>query len=296
MTQSLQPILVVGDVMLDEYWHGTATRLSPEAPVAVVTDVRKSFSLGGAGNVAATIADYDYPVALACAIGPDIEGQTIRRLVADAHIIDYLTEYQQPTTHKLRIYCDGHYTSRVDREDTSTRGYDLDLLGDLQPTLCIVSDYGKGVLHDPQPLIQACRERGIRTLVDPKRGFLHYQGAWMIKPNRKEFETYVGRFATLKEMRDLARDAMEAREISNMVVTLGADGMALITPHAFLHLPAEATKVVDVTGAGDVVVASLAHSIALGLTLGDALKQANLRAADAVSFVGTTLSRQKKSG
>lgn len=283
------PILVVGDVMLDEYWHGTATRLSPEAPVPVITKVKKSFSLGGAGNVAASISALDYPVMLAGTVGPDIEGQTIRRLLADAHVIDCLTETPEPTTHKLRIYCDNHYTSRMDREDTSPRTVDLTSWVDSNPALCIISDYGKGVLHDPQPLIHACRQKGIRTIVDPKRGLLHYQGAWLLKPNRKEFHDYIGAFSTMQQMKELARDMMAKRDIANMVVTLGAEGMALVTPEAFLHLPAEATKVVDVTGAGDVVIATLAHSIALGLPLAEAMRQANLAAADSVSRIGTTM-------
>lgn len=291
-----QPIVVIGDIILDEYWYGVSERISPEAPVPVVLKKSSVSRLGGAANVALNIKTLEEQVHLVGVLGADEAGRKIVSLLEEQHIESGLIQDSQLTTiQKLRILANNHYIGRVDFEEPfSPRPQEL--LNQLPASFeyCILSDYGKGTLTGKnkssttlgEGLIQPLTQKGCKILVDPKSSFDNYAGAWLIKPNKKEFETYVGEYATTEELVQKARAALKSYQISHMLVTLGAEGMLLINESQSLHWPSEALEVFDVTGAGDTVIATLASFMAKGMSLEDAVGLACRAAAIAVGKKG----------
>ncbi|MFO8004992.1 bifunctional D-glycero-beta-D-manno-heptose-7-phosphate kinase/D-glycero-beta-D-manno-heptose 1-phosphate adenylyltransferase HldE [Thioalkalivibrio sp.] len=288
-------VLVIGDLMLDRYWHGGTDRISPEAPVPVVHVRDIEQRPGGAGNVALNLAALGGHADLVGVTGEDEAASELAGLLEGAGVNCHFR--RQPgaaTITKLRVISRHQQLIRLDFEDGFPGIHAADLLPQVEPLLAgsgavVLSDYAKGALRDPQPLIKAARAAGVPVLVDPKgRDFSLYRGATLMTPNLTEFEAVVGRCADEAEL--VARGEALARDcgIDGLLVTRGEDGMSLIRPGATpVHLGARAREVFDVTGAGDTVIATLAAGLATGLELPQAMALANIAAGIVVAKLGT---------
>lgn len=290
-------VLVVGDVMLDRYWHGGTSRISPEAPVPVVKVEQTEDRPGGAANVALNIAALGAGVSLSGLVGQDEAANALAETMAAAKVhSDFHVVPSHPTITKLRVISRHQQLLRMDFEDNFAAA-DARALADKAQTLLgpvgalILSDYAKGALSDPQPLIQAAKAAGIPVLVDPKGSdFSRYRGATLLTPNLHEFEAIVGPCATETELVAKGEQLMAEHELSALLVTRGEHGMTLLRPNeAELHLPARAREVFDVTGAGDTVISVLAASLAAGEPLPQAVALANLAAGIVVAKLGTAV-------
>jgi len=295
-------VLVVGDVMLDQYFWGEVRRISPEAPVPVFELREISHALGGAANVAANLRGLGVRTELCGLVGRDREGQTFRRLAEEAGIeLSALVEDpERPTTVKTRVIAQAQHLLRIDTEKTVAPGpavRDLlkERLEEIFPRVqaVILSDYAKGVLSSPgfsSWVVEEARRRRLPVFVDPKG--LHwekYTGATCITPNRKEFNEIMRKVGGPEK--DLARGTEELirrYELSFMVVTLGPEGMFLHHPReGRWHFPAQAREVYDVSGAGDTAIAALTAFYAAGLPLKEVVAYANLCAGIVVGKMGT---------
>ncbi|SDI01787.1 bifunctional D-glycero-beta-D-manno-heptose-7-phosphate kinase/D-glycero-beta-D-manno-heptose 1-phosphate adenylyltransferase HldE [Pseudomonas panipatensis] len=288
------PVLVVGDVMLDRYWHGATSRISPEAPVPVVRVEQHEDRPGGAANVALNLAALGAPAFL---VGVTGEDEAAASLSDSLQAVGVTTRFQriagQPTIVKLRVMSRHQQLLRVDFEepfktDAAALGADVEALLDKVRVL-VLSDYGKGALKNHQELIQAARKRGIPVLADPKgKDFGIYRGASLITPNLSEFEAIVGRCQDESELVAKGLKLLAELELGALLVTRGEHGMTLLRPgHPALHLPARAREVFDVTGAGDTVISTLAGALAAGEELPQAVALANLAAGIVVGKLGT---------
>ena len=288
------PVLVVGDVMLDRYWHGATNRISPEAPVPVVKVEQIEDRPGGAANVALNIAALGAPAWLVGVTGQDEAADSLaERLHAagvDAH---FQRIASQPTIVKLRVMSRHQQLLRLDFEEPFATDADA-LLADVAQLLdkvrvLILSDYGKGALQNHQALIQAARACNIAVLADPKgKDFSIYRGASLITPNLAEFEAVVGRCADEAELVAKGLKLLAELELGALLVTRGEHGMTLLRQgFPALHLPARAREVFDVTGAGDTVISTLATALAAGEELPQAVALANLAAGIVVGKLGT---------
>ncbi|MCB1671430.1 MAG: bifunctional D-glycero-beta-D-manno-heptose-7-phosphate kinase/D-glycero-beta-D-manno-heptose 1-phosphate adenylyltransferase HldE [Gammaproteobacteria bacterium] len=289
-------ILVVGDVMLDRYWHGRATRVSPEAPVPVVQVGSEEGRPGGAGNVALNLAALGSAASLIGVIGADPNGEDLRsRLSAAGVYCDFLVSPSKPTITKLRIISQHQQLIRLDFEEP----HDAADLNGLQAKVesllhgaqaLVLSDYGKGVLTDNVAgLIRMGRQQGIPVIVDPKgTEFEKYRDATLITPNLAEFEAVVGACPNEDSLVEKGQALLKSLNLEALLITRGEHGMTLLRPDApELHLPARAQEVFDVTGAGDTVISVLAASLAAGESLPEATALANLAAGLVVGKLGT---------
>jgi len=288
-------VVVVGDVMLDRYWHGGVERISPEAPVPVVHVNAVENRPGGAANVAVNIAMLGGHAQLYGYIGNDEAGQLLSQATHNYNVKNQLTTLNdQPTITKLRVLSRHQQLIRLDFEDGFHHLDNQSLLNKLQhqePTapVLVLSDYGKGLLANPQPFIQQARARGVMVLVDPKsKDFTIYQNATLLTPNQKEFEAVVGVCKTDDEMASRGWQLLKQLNLQALLVTRGEHGMLLLeTGKEPIFLPTQARDVYDVTGAGDTVIAVLATALAADLSLADAARLANLAAGLVVAKVGT---------
>jgi rfaE bifunctional protein kinase chain/domain len=254
-------VLVVGDVMLDRYWHGDVTRISPEAPVPVVKVTRIEDRLGGAANVARNVVALGGKAILVGAIGADEAGRSLLRLSRDAGIIvsHVFAGDLEGTTVKTRVIGQHQQMLRMDVEhqpgphvlDAITESCSR-LVDDVD--VVVLSDYGKGALTRAQMIIQAVRKAGKPVLVDPKgKDWSKYHGATLIKPNLAELQSVVG--AVTDDAMLIWRLKMGVEAI---LVTEGESGMTLYWDGEPMHQRAYAREVFDVTGAGDTVIAAMA--------------------------------------
>ncbi|HIQ44881.1 MAG TPA: bifunctional D-glycero-beta-D-manno-heptose-7-phosphate kinase/D-glycero-beta-D-manno-heptose 1-phosphate adenylyltransferase HldE [Pseudomonas oleovorans] len=287
-------VLVVGDVMLDRYWHGGTSRISPEAPVPVVRVDQIEDRPGGAANVALNIAALGSRALLVGVTGVDEAADSLSDSLRGVGVETHFQRLdKQPTIVKLRVMSRHQQLLRMDFEEP----FDTDcaaLAREVEQLLAgvkvlVISDYGKGALQNHQALIQLARARGIAVLADPKgKDFSIYRGASLITPNLHEFETIVGGCVDEAELVSKGARLMRELELGALLVTRGEHGMTLLRPeHAPLHLPARAREVFDVTGAGDTVISTLAASIAAGEELPNAVALANLAAGIVVGKLGT---------
>ena len=288
-------LLVIGDVMLDRYWHGSASRVSPEAPVPVVQVTNREDRPGGAGNVALNIAALGSAVRLVGVVGDDETGlELLSRLKAAGVYCDFLQSEEKPTITKLRIISQHQQLIRLDFEK-AFEASDIIGLQDKAKSLVddsqvmVLSDYGKGALQDIIDLIDLGRSRNIPIIVDPKGSdFTKYRGATLITPNLTEFEAVVGGSDNEDELVNKGLRLVRELNLEAILITRGEHGMTLIRPDSpELHLPARAQEVFDVTGAGDTVISVLAASMAAGDGLADATALANLAAGLVVGKLGT---------
>ncbi len=288
------PVLVVGDVMLDRYWHGATNRISPEAPVPVVKVEQIEDRPGGAANVALNIAALGAPAWLVGVTGQDEAADSLaERLGAAGVDARFQRLAGQPTIVKLRVMSRHQQLLRLDFEEPFATDQAA-LLAEVEGLLervkvLILSDYGKGALQNHPALIAAARARGVPVLADPKgRDFSIYRGASLITPNLAEFEAVVGRCADEAELVAKGLELLAELELGALLVTRGEHGMTLLRQgHPALHLPARAREVFDVTGAGDTVISTLASALAAGEELPQAVALANLAASIVVGKLGT---------
>lgn len=288
-------VLVIGDLMLDRYWHGVSSRISPEAPVPVVNVAQTEDRPGGAANVALNLAALGCKVSLVGIVGADEAGLILERTLESAGIQAYFhISPAKPTVTKLRVISRHQQLLRMDFEDKFSRE-DADAILEkaqelmAEVDLVILSDYAKGSLQDCPTLIAAARRLEIPVLVDPKaRNFDCYRGAFMLTPNFHEFEVVVGSCANETELAEKGLALIDSLQLEALLITRGELGMTLLRPgQAELHLPARAREVFDVTGAGDTVIAALAGSLAAGEPLPEAVAVSNLAAGIVVGKLGT---------
>jgi D-beta-D-heptose 7-phosphate kinase/D-beta-D-heptose 1-phosphate adenosyltransferase len=289
-------ILVVGDLMLDRYIWGDVERISPEAPVPVVRAAHRSHQPGGAANVAMNIAALGALVTVVGCTGEDEDGAALECCLAAAGVHTRLIAVQtHPTTSKLRILGGQQQILRLDTEQTTPYPdtiYDR-LLDDVRGLLggvdaVVLSDYAKGVLSESvcRGIIDEVQASGVPVLVDPKhRDFSRYAGATALCPNFSELAAAVGGDPRLAL--EEARALLPLHRLDQLIVTLGAGGIALVRRDGTRTFAALARQVFDVSGAGDTVIAVLALTMACGLPVEDALPLANIAAGIVVRKVGT---------
>lgn len=294
-------VLVVGDVMLDQYYYGEVTRISPEAPVPITRVVKTKETLGGAANVAHNLALLGCQTDVAACIGADHHGGRLRALFDKRGIaIHGLVVTGAPTTTKLRVIGGHQQMMRLDFEETEpVVGEDEERVFMVaQASIAegagalVLSDYGKGIVT-PQlcaQLIEAAHQRGIPVVVDPKGGdWEKYRGADYITPNLKELNTVqVSPVKNVDEdVERAARYAMNRFGIHAMVATRSECGLSLVTETTAVHIPTKAQEVFDVSGAGDTVIAAFALALAGGIAPERGAYLANLAASVVVAKVGT---------
>ena len=288
-------LLVIGDVMLDRYWHGQASRVSPEAPVPVVKVGNREDRPGGAGNVALNMAALGSAVRLVGIVGNDETGlELLSRLNAAGVYCDFLQSADKPTITKLRVIGQHQQLIRLDFEQEfeaadiiGLQGKVKSLIGDSQ--VMVLSDYGKGALQETANLIELGRSKDIPIIVDPKgANFEKYRGATLLTPNLSEFEAVAGYSNNEEEFVNKGLRLVKDLNLEAILITRGEHGMTLIRPDSpELHLPARAQEVFDVTGAGDTVISVLAAAMAAGNGLADSTALANLAAGLVVGKLGT---------
>ncbi len=294
-------VLVIGDVMLDRYVHGSADRLSPEAPVPVLRWAADQKVPGGAANVAANIAALGGHVGVVGVVGEDEGGAELKAALAsfgERISAVFLTDERRPTTVKLRLVAGGQQLLRLDREDArpmhptmEERLIDLVAAQIELADVVVLSDYRKGLLTDRliRHAIDLCRASSRMLIVDPKRRqFDIYRGAHVVTPNRRELREATGLpVETDGEVEAAANVAAEATGAA-ILVTRSEKGMSLVrTGQAPVHLRTTAREVFDVSGAGDTVVAALALALAGGTSLAQAMRIANASAGVVVRKHGT---------
>lgn len=247
-------VLVIGDIIIDKYIYGTSTRLSPEAPVPVVTQERIEETIGGAGLVHANLLS----------LGVD-------SVLFNAE--------EEPKSVKTRVLCDGHYITRIDN-DVHTDGYDvLRRVREIDFSAyeyVIMSDYNKGYLDESVQLINHFNKCGCKVIVDPKTHATRYEGAWLVKPNNKEFKE-LG-FAEWKD---------------NFIVTNAGDNVIGSIDNIMYNIPVERVEVSDVTGAGDCFLAAFVYALTKGYDYERAIKLAVRGSTESVKHVGTYILTEK---
>jgi D-beta-D-heptose 7-phosphate kinase/D-beta-D-heptose 1-phosphate adenosyltransferase len=288
-------ILIVGDVMLDRYWHGDTSRISPEAPVPVVHVGEIEERPGGAGNVALNIAALGANVAVIGLTGRDEAADALTRNLLQHNVECHFEQLEgYPTITKLRVLSRHQQLIRLDFEN-GFPGYDAAGLierfrSNLDGTdVVILSDYSKGTLNVSAELIRLARDAGKTIIVDPKGcDFERYRGATLLTPNLSEFEAVTGHCANETELVSKGEKLRRDLELDALLITRSEKGVTLLQAgHEPLHIPTRAREVFDVTGAGDTVVSVLAAALAAGDKLADATLLANLAAGVVVGKLGT---------
>jgi D-beta-D-heptose 7-phosphate kinase/D-beta-D-heptose 1-phosphate adenosyltransferase len=287
-------VLIIGDVMLDQYWFGGTSRISPEAPVPVVSVDRIDERPGGAANVALGVKALGACPTLLGITGKDNAALRLEHLLSTAAVSFELNSLEDCNTiTKLRILSRNQQMIRLDTENyfPNEAGMILkekycELLNEHQ--VVILSDYGKGTLFDPSWFIAQARALGIPVVVDPKsRDFSIYRHATIIKPNLKEFEAVVGECKNEDVLVAKASLFLSNHDIGALVISRSEKGLSVITKEGQVtHIPTEAREVHDVTGAGDTVVGVMATALASGMTLTQAAKLGNIAAGIAVGKLG----------
>jgi len=281
--------------MLDRYWHGPTSRISPEAPVPVVRVDEIEERPGGAGNVALNIAMLGAQCTLLGLTGDDEAANALeKRLTSSGVRTQFVRLSGNSTITKLRVMSRHQQLIRLDFEDGFVNSDNSELenkFGELlaQHDIVVCSDYGKGCLRDVQALIALCKKNKIPVLVDPKgRDFDKYKGASLITPNLSEFEDVVGECRNDDELVSKAKKLCKQCELDALLITRSEQGMTLIKSDGeVVHMPTHAREVYDVTGAGDTVISSLAAAMAAGHSAEQATAIANLAAGIVVGKLGT---------
>ena len=287
-------VLIVGDVMLDRYWFGEVSRISPEAPVPVVKVERIEERPGGAANVARNVSALGARATLLSVVGADEAGTTLARLLAADGIATSLhQDAQLSTTVKLRVIGRQQQLLRIDFETWPNHEVLRAKLAEFEQRLAdcdvvILSDYGKGGLAHIAQMIDLARTAGKPVLVDPKgEDYRRYAGATLLTPNRTELREVVGRWTSEAELEAKVAQLRDRLDVGALLVTRSEEGMTLFGEAGRVHEPAVAREVYDVSGAGDTVIATLAVMLASGLDLASAMRLANRAAGVVVGKLGT---------
>ncbi|MFG6456924.1 D-glycero-beta-D-manno-heptose-7-phosphate kinase [Roseateles sp. BYS96W] len=288
-------VLVVGDAMLDRYWFGSVDRISPEAPVPVVSVRREEDRLGGAANVALNVSRLGAASTLLTVVGDDAPAATLQSLLEREGISALLGRDAQLTTIvKLRVIGQSQQLLRVDFESTPDHEVLARMLSDFEVALAgcdvvLFSDYGKGGLTHIPRMIGLARQAGKPVLVDPKGSdYSRYAGATVITPNRAELIQVIGRWRDEADLIERATRLREELRLDALLLTRSEEGMSLFDGAAEpLNVAARAREVFDVTGAGDTVIATLAAMLGCGMSLREAVPVANRAGGIVVGKFGT---------
>lgn len=294
-------LLVVGDVMLDRYWFGDVSRISPEAPVPVVKVERSEERPGGAANVARNAAALGAQVSLLSVVGDDEAGRRLGALMAEEGVVASLhADPAIDTTVKLRVIGRQQQLLRIDFETTPSHEVLRAKLVDFAQRLSgvdavILSDYGKGGLTHIAEMIQLARQAGKKVLVDPKGDdYSKYAGATVLTPNRAEFRQVAGSWKDEAQLVEKAQTLRQELNLEALLVTRSEEGMSLFGADGVVRQPAVAREVFDVSGAGDTVIATLAAMLASGAGWAEAVRAANLAGGIVVGKLGTaTVTREE---
>ncbi|MEW5889358.1 MAG: D-glycero-beta-D-manno-heptose-7-phosphate kinase [Pseudomonadota bacterium] len=289
-------VLVVGDVMLDRYWFGDVSRISPEAPVPVVKVERTEERPGGAANVARNAAALGAHACLLSVVGQDEAGAALARLMeAEGVDASLHKDMELATTIKLRVIGRQQQLLRIDFENSPTHEVLTAKLADFERKLSrydvvVLSDYGKGGLTHIGEMIGLARAARKPVLVDPKgEDYSRYAGATLLTPNRAELRQVVGRWGSEDELRRKATRLRDDLKLDALLVTRSEEGMTLFRDGEAIHEPAQAREVYDVSGAGDTVIATLAVMLASGADAIAAMRLANRAAGIVVGKLGTAV-------
>lgn len=290
-------VLIVGDVMLDQYWHGGTSRISPEAPVPVVHVNHMDERPGGGANVAIGVSALGAKPYLLGLVGHDEEANRLESLLVNQGVESKLVRVSNhKTITKLRVLSRNQQVIRLDMEEpfvleTDSVGSSLKdtyerALNEID--VVILSDYGKGTLSNSVELIKLARSKGVPVVVDPKsQDFSVYHGASVLTPNLKEFEAVVGKCETDDILVERAFQVLSDYDIGALVVTRSSKGLSVINANGTVtHISAMAREVHDVTGAGDTVISVLGVGVASGMTVAQAANLGNIAAGIAVGRLG----------
>ena len=289
-------VLVVGDVMLDRYWFGDVSRISPEAPVPVVHVKRTEERPGGAANVARNVSALDGAATLLAVVGDDEAGTSLEKLLAGEKVNASL--HRDPslsTTVKLRVIGQQQQLLRIDFERVPSHEVLAAKLDEFerrvdQADAVILSDYGKGGLAHVEKMIVLARRHGKPVLVDPKgHDYSRYRGATLLTPNRSEFREVAGRWSDEADFALRAQKLRVELDLEALIVTRSEEGMSLFTAQESYREATRAREVFDVSGAGDTVIGVLGLMVAAGADLHDAMRVANHAAGIVVGKLGTAV-------
>ena len=292
--QNSAKVLVVGDIILDEYIYGETSRISPEAPVPIVRVDNTEERAGGAANVALNVSSLGLSVDLLGITGKDESSDRLKKILTKQNVTcHFIKDESLPTTTKRRIVSQHQQLIRLDYENKKTTKTSslLDKYIELieKVDIVILSDYAKGSLLGVDSFIKYANKKNIPVLVDPKSDdFTPYKNTTILTPNEKEFEVIVGKYNTEDELIKKGKLLCKELKLSALLVTRGNKGMTLIRdekPPIYHH--AVTHEVFDVTGAGDTVIAVLAVSIASNFSLEIATSFANTAAGLVVEKFGT---------
>ena len=288
-------VMVVGDAMLDRYYFGSVTRISPEAPIPIVKVNRVEDRLGGAANVANNLAHLTAVTSLMSITGVDEPGLALANKLREYDIAPFISKDPYGTTTlKLRTVVGGHQVSRTDFDSKPSTTTQIGLLNQFERLyqdydVVVFSDYNKGTLGYIERMIQLCNESNIKTIVDPKgKDWEKYSGCYMITPNEKELQDAIGVWKDDGELTRNVKELMAAFNITQVLLTRSERGMTLFNQFQ-THYKTEAKSVVDVTGAGDTVVATMAWALANNYSLNKSIELANKAAGIVVSKLGTSV-------
>jgi len=286
-------ILVVGDLILDKYLWGEVERISPEAPVPVVDVKKETVNLGGACNVAWNLSTLDVNTTIAGVVGKDENAKILKNLLKEKNINTILIEDpNRPTTEKTRIIAVSQQLLRIDRESKEKLSEEVrkQLIKEIKRQVenfdaVIISDYGKGVIS--REVIEIFLKKNVPVFVDPKpSNFEYYKDITIMTPNRKEAYDLI-KVDKNTPLETVGKLIMEKLNLKNLLITLGAEGMALFTEDKITRIPAKAKKVFDVTGAGDTVISVLTASKVSGATWEESAVLANYAGGYVVGEIGT---------
>jgi D-glycero-beta-D-manno-heptose-7-phosphate kinase len=297
-------ILVVGDVMLDRYWFGDVSRISPEAPVPIVRIEKREERLGGAANVARNAAALGVHAGLLGVVGADEAGNQVEALLQGGGIHSYLKRDEAISTIiKLRVIGRQQQMLRIDFEDAPSDTVLRDKLIQFNALLpdydvIVLSDYAKGSLVNVAEMIRAARAVGKIVMVDPKGDdFTRYAGASVLTPNKSELRRIVGSWSSEEQLTARAQQMRAELGLDALLLTRSEEGMTLYTDSEVLHMAADAREVFDVSGAGDTVIATMAAMLGAGMSLGEAVQTANRAGGIVVGKLGTaTVTREELFG
>ena len=290
-------ILVVGDVMLDQYWFGDVNRISPEAPVPIVKVNRSQIRCGGAANVAINAATLGVDSILLSVVGNDEAGKNLQNLVENQQNLTPIFHIDQniATIVKLRGIAKQQQLLRIDSETPPTRKILDAKLSDFakqvqsNPNVIILSDYGKGALTHSSEMIKIAKNANLQIFIDPKgSNYQKYKNADLITPNRQELAQVVGSWHDENDLILRAENLRKDLNLKALLVTRSEEGMTLIGENNLvINQPARALEVYDVSGAGDTVIATLSAARAAGADWDLAMQFATLAAGIVVGKLGT---------
>jgi len=287
-------LLVVGDVMLDRYWFGDTGRISPEAPVPVVQVEKIDERLGGAANVARNASALGAQTTILGVVGEDEAGKRVEQLLLESGVQSQLqTDGNVPTTVKLRVIARQQQLIRLDFEEAPSQislDAKLKRFKSLLPNIDIVilSDYGKGALEQVSAMIELANASKKLVLVDPKGdAYDKYKGATVLTPNRSELRQVVGQWSSEDDLTLRAQSLRKNLGLGALLLTRSEEGMTLFTDKGTEHVRAQAREVIDVSGAGDTVIAALAVAMGAGWSLERAMALANRAGGIVVGKLGT---------